>query len=906
MLGGSTSGTDRLRIDAGLSWHLSDNETEIVHGPVAGSPPRVGLTFGSPRYSQTTGQFGDTYGKFTQTVYVFGDPEVFTTHEDWRSNLINNYHTDVVYTNYGTEYQSAFTPAESILLGYESATATGQTRFEYNYYTQPYETGIAGATISERILPHLYTFYLDKDRLTEVLDTSDTTDLGAFIGGESYLTYENFITLNYSLPMSWVTDARSMPSEPTSYFRFVGESQGNYFSEWANAYPTAVSTSPEVGNLTNYYKNIIVPKTTAQLMQTYNTYAQLYPMFAEISFDLLGADIPLEDRPFYNYFDTGRAGPTLHPWQSKRFINNLIRAVVAGDNVSAGPGEVYIANKAFSEEHSRVVVSEGPPTLGSFTFNSERPTFNLGAWLISNLPGDGGSWIDLQRGSNIENYAEAREGLNEEDWLLLRNFKPEGDEDFLSSLEARFASTDLRLAMINNTSGFSGFGEPLSEGGITMTYEESLNGSLAHGEDLYFRVKKYGVTSGVRDAEPIQTYIFPNTSETMNRINIIDTQLKYSRHYEYEIMVGRLVVGAETRYRQVDIFSAAGKRSQAPLIFTSAPDEVQGQYFTVSSEEEFNPTDPVSDVATALFSTQPDDLHTRRIARIITETRPALRVIEVPYLSKNFSSAAGSRFGVGAALDSPPLPPDVGVVPYKGINNKILFTFNTSVGSLQHTPPSTGDTEYYETLLNMERQLNPLQTTILYENDDLSTTFELFRLTEQPTTWEKFNQGHRQVIEASSEQTGFEKISSTAYVDTIFPNTPYYYMFRATDIHGHTSYPSEIYEIVLQDVDGAVFPRVRTVGLLGDNDRKTQTKKLRRFLQIKPQVSQVVLNLADESLADLSGETAPIGHTLPMGVEDVSLWGKTFKVRLTSKKTGKKVDLNINFKKEYDDTRTGG
>ena len=47
-------------------------------------------------------------------------------------------------------------------------------------------------------------------------------------------------------------------------------------------------------------------------------------------------------------------------------------------------------------------------------------------------------------------------------------------------------------------------------------------------------------------------------------------------------------------------------------------------------------------------------------------------------------------------------------------------------------------------------------------------------------------------------------------------------------------------------------------------------------------------------------DRAPVGTNLPLGLEEEKVWGKKFKIRVTSKKTGKKLDLNITFKKSYD------
>ena len=131
-------------------------------------------------------------------------------------------------------------------------------------------------------------------------------------------------------------------------------------------------------------------------------------------------------------------------------------------------------------------------------------------------------------------------------------------------------------------------------------------------------------------------------------------------------------------------------------------------------------------------------------------------------------------------------------------------------------------------------------------------------------------------------------------------------MFRSIDIHGHYSYPSEIYEVELIDDSGAVYPRVRVVDPTDMQSRKTSQKNLKRFLQIKPQLSQRLFNV-NETFAPLDQDenaSAPVADTIALGYKEEKIWDRKFKVRLTSKKSGKKIDLNIIFKKEYSDQRS--
>ena len=63
---------------------------------------------------------------------------------------------------------------------------------------------------------------------------------------------------------------------------------------------------------------------------------------------------------------------------------------------------------------------------------------------------------------------------------------------------------------------------------------------------------------------------------------------------------------------------------------------------------------------------------------------------------------------------------------------------------------------------------------------------------------------------------------------------------------------------------------------------------------IRPAIPQIDMNSANIDYNDIAlnqFENVKIASTL-----SDSLWEKTYKVRLTSKKTGKKIDLNVSYK----------
>ena len=133
-------------------------------------------------------------------------------------------------------------------------------------------------------------------------------------------------------------------------------------------------------------------------------------------------------------------------------------------------------------------------------------------------------------------------------------------------------------------------------------------------------------------------------------------------------------------------------------------------------------------------------------------------------------------------------------------------------------------------------------------------------------------------------------------LNKILPNKKYWYVFRSIDVHGHRSYPSPVYEVEMVDDKGSVYMLMKVVEFK-DKSMKTVSDKFKRLMHLRPSISQSVLN--SDAIAGLGSVVGVSSSNLTLGVEDESLWGQTFRIRLTSRKTGRKVDLKVKFTKPH-------
>ena len=287
-----------------------------------------------------------------------------------------------------------------------------------------------------------------------------------------------------------------------------------------------------------------------------------------------------------------------------------------------------------------------------------------------------------------------------------------------------------------------------------------------------------------------------------------------------------------------------------------------------------------------------DDPLNSHHAQFAVNNRPRLVLVETTV----FSPAATPM--TTKIVDSPPLPPDVDIVPYRSVKNKVLLMLNGSVGSYVDKPIIIEPTDvaaYSDQIISQDSAMTPdivasadieKDFQIAFDTDDYPQLFEIYRIDFAPRTYRDFSSGRKTVL--NNTTGGQVTMTANSIIDTVVPNKKYWYTFRVVDVHNNKSNPSSILQFEMVDTGNSIYPLIEEYSFPGKE--VSYTKSMRKYLMIAAATKQERKHRKatdPKSFAEHPNFGTRVAH---------SMWGERYKLRITSKLTGKRVDVNFTFK----------
>jgi len=263
------------------------------------------------------------------------------------------------------------------------------------------------------------------------------------------------------------------------------------------------------------------------------------------------------------------------------------------------------------------------------------------------------------------------------------------------------------------------------------------------------------------------------------------------------------------------------------------------------------------------------------------ENTPIGLLIEIPVYSR-----------LKAVGLPPPPPPQVFFGTRQDSEKKIFIKMIPSIGEYYYEPIVINqEDEQNNSMIKAMRTGN--ENKPLYRYYDGFIGYTLYRLDHAPKNYESFEYSEHYEV----TRPGIQK--NVTFRDSVEKNKKYYYMVQAHNRYGLKSFPSTIYEVELVQ-SGEDSKIVQKEYQFPTRSVYAKTIKMRSLLQVIPSGQQTVLDpLVDAMNLDTDIiETNSYGDYLDrvrLGNVEERVWGRNFKIRLTSKDTGRKIDLNVKF-----------
>jgi hypothetical protein len=834
------------------------------------------------------------YYALTQSFTIFSDKINFASNPtEWVNLIKETVRTGSfdIFSDYSFDILAPLAQNELDFQNYGKGSVYNKAEFEYNFYSRVYEQSIADSETFERFLPNLYNFLSYKKTISkeEGLGRVDDKIFQALTAGGQI---EENVLNGFKVYSATQTNI--------DYF--------SYFDRFGQA------KSKLSVNALQYMKNIAFDIDADDLRKEADKYKTVFPMYVNLEFASAGA----------NQFS--------QVLKDSKLTKEMLSYV--SNEVKLFPDYVFYSEKMKRtyEEYTLESYHNRGPLDATDGLRRGQASGGRRGLAVSSLVSEDVDVGLVDLGVWISQVFKGSSSVVGDNILFLR------DEDGeVKELTPREKALYLII--------FSGKLKGIMREHL-RSFIDITEGKKAYTETVFYQIQK--TTSG---GAPVQNFWLPNTNE-LEVMKYIDTQVKYDTDYTYKVFAHQLVIGTEYKY-----FDLAFPEEYDPTDEDEPPED------TDPPGDSDLPDDPFEDEPDPVFEdafgnptsglgfigakprgkdekTRPEDAREKstqeRIALKAGKTTPISYydsdIYKTDYANRLFvgirnktliKSAAvtannfiadmkialipTAKIAVvplfeanGRLIDDPPVPPEVKIIPYKDVKDKVLFNFNSSVGSYRMRPVTFSEKEK-ETVdkIRETKKLRPF-SPITFTTDDRVAQFEIYRLTSPPSSIQDFRNSLLTTITTDVNPVTQQKASSAAYVDQIQPNVDYYYTFRATDIHENKSNPSAVYRVRLVTDGDAAYPLINVYDL-EEMSTQADSKSCKKLLNITPNIMQTFINDAKTQPNIDKIKSAHEIKSLVIGSEDEFLFGKegrTFKVRVTSKKTGKQIDLNVTFKVE--------
>lgn len=737
--------------------------------------------------------------------------------------------------------------------------------FNYNFYAGLYEAFAANEDIPEQILPNLQVWF------SELLNRQGES----FVRELSVQRFFDFINLNGAIFTEQKKANLVFPKLFSNIrvnnrsFDVTSTEEYRYFEEWSRRYNFLLPESFE--KISKYFLTTMASSTDLDLIDRINQRNNFFPMNVYTSFPtqnavFRGSSFAIQ-RPFLEALTEATLDDSLLIYIIRNTPQlGLMPTVVESSLEQQQQGEINdeIKNLVGEEIEKTFILDRRRSNFDRLSYTSDFKEQNYtslkkerGSLATSKIKTetnerrvwDVSKWIEL-----FNSFEFGSETLEKNNALQIFETKELDVASFLGSHPLTLRNYNPQsfqffknLMLLVFSSKIKNMLKCTADGGLFRTVHDMFSfGRECHSEQLFFRICKKRASDNVI----LQNFYFPNSTKK-DILEWYDSQVKYGEEYSYEVYSYNLVLSTEYNYSNLNIISNKNVtipgQSNASGINDNGP------------VAQFSPGAPV-----AVFD---------------IEYHPTFVLVEEPYFEFT-----------GRVLDSPPVPPEFDFVPFVNVDDRIQINLRSNTGQIVAKPISLSieEEEYYN-------QISDRDGNVLFKNDDPITSFEVYRLESVPLRIEDF-ENNSFVVNSKNNAP------AASFMENISTNIKYYYMFRSIDRHGHKSYPSPIYEVELVDDGGFIYLETKIIDI-NDISDKFLTKDFVKYLKIEPSILQTSIDLensfgfkgADGQIAQSATDVYP-----KIGLQNETVFDKNYKIRITSKKSGKKIDINFKINHKHD------